>query len=719
MFTSLPGGGFSIDGQVTLTTPWMNFPLPEVHLSVQPMEVDGPLDYEVIGTVRPDLTGLPGVGQYFASGPVASFGVAIREHVRELLETADSVLPLPENESLFNPGARLEPAYVYFRFETGVELDLPLAEALGIDPEALGEQLGFELPDLAATLVLDPTDPFFYFAMDELASSDEEDDSSSNGDDDSDDSETHLKYELNALAYSLRGGIPFEMDTTWGLPEGAGQLHGQILLDGAFTLYGVELEGELVAMSMPGELELAANGQASVGLESHGMGINLPLGAASLAISVEPFDVQIDFSGELDIEDIEVSVDGVLGSLLPEAIPLTIRGAARAAGYIHQNGLGFAEAAYTAEGQFTVEPPYGIALWSLGVDGEIRFDSSGYTMNGSMMGTLHPALQFDGEVAVEASFPFDDLLAWHIGAHGRLSLAGVDLGVAHVLVNAQGLFIDGVYNTPMSQIQLAGELTAAGPHMAGFATVNLGEQGVGQVLEAAARLVSDAQRELASIDEELAALIALIEVERALAQAGIDLAQSAVSAAQAVVASLQGSIDAQYAMIGLRQSEINSWWQWAYNQPWYNQAWGWSVYAAEAGWRNADIAVRSASIAALSVLRTAATAALGLDEQALLMAESALANFPIAADPRVVGLQLSREAALVALGLAEQALAALPPLPDNLSAELSFELDQNGLSGTASITLDGTLLVGGEVTIGEYVVLTTNLAGIGEVRVEL
>ncbi|MFT4541147.1 MAG: hypothetical protein ACI841_001519 [Planctomycetota bacterium] len=343
MFEAKADGGFTIDGQVVLSTLWMEFPLPEVHLSGRPMQVDGPLDFEVISTVRPEFSALPGIGSCFTGGLVASFGIATREVVREVLQTGDSVLPLPENYSLLDPNLLLEPTYFYFHFEAGVELDLPLTDALGVNFEALGEYLGYELPEVEATLIIDPTDPFFYLALDSMLSS--------------------------------------------------------------------------VAIT------IGANYEASVGIEASGMGITLPLGQASLAMHLTPFDTQIDFSGELYIENIQIKVDGTVGAFLPDEIPMGLSDRARVAGFIHENGLGHYEAGYMPEGQFTASP-LGLQTWQLGVDGSLSLNAAGYELSGTLMGYLHPALQFDGEVGVEASLPFDYLSAWHIGAHGRLTLAG-------------------------------------------------------------------------------------------------------------------------------------------------------------------------------------------------------------------------------------------------------------------------------------------------------
>jgi len=169
--------------------------------------------------------------------------------------------------------------------------------------------------------------------------------------------------------------------------------------------------------------------------------------------------------------------------------------------------------------------PYYHDLWGMDLSGALELNSSGVSVDATVVGSLHPALQFSGEVGVEAHFPFDNPTTWSIGVHGELVVGGLSLGNAHVLINELGVFVDAAFDTPITKIQLVGELTANGICLAGFARVNLGQEGLGQVIESAKQAVANAQAELASVDEELAAMIAYIEVERAVAKATIDALQ--------------------------------------------------------------------------------------------------------------------------------------------------------------------------------------------------
>lgn len=714
VFATTSDGGFVVNGDLTLVTPYAEFPLPEAYLSVVPTEIDGPLDFEVIGTVRPDLTSLPGVGQHFTSGPTATFGVATREVLQGLL---GGELPLPENVSPDDPTKLLEPAYVFFHFDTGVELDLPLADVLGLDPEALASEFGYSLPEAAATLVIDPTDPFFYFAMDDMLAEDggDEEDDSENSDEEDD----GLKYQLDAVAFSWLGGIPFEPATSWGLPEGCGEFKGNVLVGGAVTIYGFEIDGEIVAGATPEGVGLGANADVSFGFAAGDYGVTIPLGEATVAMNVAPYEVDVAVSGLVDLESIELDAGGgVLGQLIPDEIPLSIGGQLMAAAYLHTNGLGYVEAGLAAEGEFRMAP-YGLETWALTVGGALTLDSEGIWISGMLLGELHPALDFQGEVSVEASFLYDDPASWYIGASGKLIVAGTNLGDANVLINGEGIFIDAAYTTHFSTIELVGELTANGPYLTGTTSVNLGQEGIGAPIVAAQEAVANAQAGLASIDEEMAALVAFIEAERAAFQQGIDVAQSVVDAAQDVVASLQGSIAYHYGMIATYQSQISWWYNWAYAQPWYNQAWAWTVYAGEVGWRNVEIAGHNASITTLSAAQLVATAALDVAEAGLGAAEQLLDTFPIEQDPRVVALLVVRDVAHVALNVAEAALDALPKLPDSLLAEMSFSLDLYGLTGSAMVTLEGEVIASSGLAIGETIALSVELPVFGVVSVEL
>ncbi|MFT4541148.1 MAG: hypothetical protein ACI841_001518 [Planctomycetota bacterium] len=188
---------------------------------------------------------------------------------------------------------------------------------------------------------------------------------------------------------------------------------------------------------------------------------------------------------------------------------------------------------------------------------------------------------------------------------------GVDLGAADVRIDAQGIFIDGAYSTPISQVRLLGEHTAGGADLNGSASVDLSQQGIGQLFSAAEQAVANAQAALA------------------------------------------------------------------------------------------------------------ATVALGVAEQGLILTEAAFDTLPVETDVRVVGLLVVRDVALLALGVEEEALAALPPLPDSLIAELAFVLSPTGLSGLASVSLNGSVLTASELSIGESISLTVDIAPFGELTLVL
>jgi hypothetical protein len=170
--------------------------------------------------------------------------------------------------------------------------------------------------------------------------------------------------------------------------------------------------------------------------------------------------------------------------------------------------------------------------------------------------------------------------------------------------------------------------------------------------------VTRAQGSLGAIVAEMASTRAAIQQQRDAATAGIRDTQARVDAAQAQVTALQGQIDGFKARIDQRNGEI-AWWQnWYNGLAWYDQAWGWTRLAAEAGWRGTEVSGLWVSVGAVEASKRTAEAVLQATQQAATAARAAADSYPIDQDPRMVALAAALETAEAGLIIAQGVLTA-------------------------------------------------------------
>jgi len=830
---------FDIDDDVTLTTPVGDLTLiGQFHFAYTGAGAEFPL--EVTGSVRAPLADLPLFADAtFRFEPLASIGIVSRDRVRQLLEGGGERLPLAENYELNENGEwqLMEPAYVFFHFESGLELDMPLGTMLGLSADA-EDPFQFSVPgDKTVTFILDPADPYFYFTPDgqkankvdkellalQLRVADELDamlasgqiadparfeealanillldegqlaglamDMISNAGPDVDpqvmtrvealSAETRVLYqqrkdpdalaydqanpdqpptdvpdnaadfavpnidrgkladiqkaademrgkktqsgeqeaglglpEINALAFSWLGGIPFVPETTWGLPEGIGGFRGQMLLSSTMPLSPVvELEGTVVSYVGQEGVELGGNGFVSVSVDliPGFLSFGFPLGSASAGVRLLADEQASYFSG-INHPDL---------SFLPPQIPFVPAQTSKVAGYV--STLYPEESFIAASGAFGYDlsglrEATGLPLNDLDLAKvQMRIDRNGVFARGLSDVSLHPSLKTAGSAEVETLVGIERPEDTYVRMSGNLQVAGVGLSPAMAEVDGNGLFVSGDFKTPLSLIRLTGNVTSRGPELTGTAAIDFPLGAITAAADKAHQQVLKAQQDLAAIDQEIARQRGIVQAERDRDAQAVAGAEAAVREAQATVDSLKSAIAREQGNIRTWKSQISSKYSWYNRQPWYKKASAYASYLAYAASKNASIAAAYTRIAAYETSLAAANLALSGAQQALAVTRQAIVTIPVDADPRVAGLFAARETAELALRAAEAALAAVPRIDGDLEAQIAVTLDQAGLSGRVFARLNGQTLQEGTVTFGAHPKACIQLAEVGEV----
>jgi len=761
--------GYHLVGDIVVETPLDEFVLFGSDFYVERLDPeDSVLPLGAYGIAEPAIGELPLLGDIFSAAPRAALGLVSRDTLRALLEKeGDDPLPLTENPSEEDPDVLEEPGYFFFHFESGLGLDLHLAEILGLNTEeGAHDPFQYSIPgDQSITLIFDPLDPYFYITKDarELAaatakgirkrieearerrenkdtsdrnanpgeggdseSRDGQDDVAANGNDSSksegsestdsgsngadgsdgdkkketDGEKSKLPFDINAIAFSWKGGIPFVPQTTSGLPEDVevGAFWGNTYVEGKVPLYhGINIEGPVVTSVGADGWEQAGNGDVQLDIPLLGdiVQLKFPLGEASAGYKVGPERSYAYFTGTLDPDD----------SFLPSWIPLRPSVEAHIAGYIDSDRP--EDSVLWAKGRYSVGAGVLGDLTGLDLDelyateAELKIDRHGVFVYGRTAYSLHPDLVFGSEVIVEAFFAFERPEESYIELTGDLAIGGEALGAnARARLDRHGLVVEGFLLTPVTTIGLHGEITVSGPVLEGFAQVNLGLDGVSDALDAAEREVAKARAELEKLGGPMDSMRDIIDGERELHATKVAQARAAVETARGSVASLQSKIDANKRKIAQRKREISKKRSWAKRQKWYKKTWAWAKYAAYASWRTGDIAARGVAIGGLEASKAVANGALIVARETLKLVEGAIDGFPVELDPRMVPLVATYEGGRLLLLGTEEALGGIPRLEGDFLAEIAVRLDISGLHGDVTAEYEGRELVGGHVTFG-------------------
>ncbi|MEM7254054.1 MAG: hypothetical protein AAF493_21760, partial [Pseudomonadota bacterium] len=769
-----------LSGTVRLLTGARDFTLYDARLVFEPRDDHPKLKYELYGIAQAPLGDFDVLVGDFGVAPRAAVGLVSRETLQDLLESDDNpTLPLAENyEPDENGDMQLaEPAYLFFHFETGLTLDIPLGEWLGFNQESDVDPFAFSVPgDQSVTFIIDPHDPYFFMSNDarqlvvdkadqqieratlyqqaieeqereQQAQRDAENASKSNGEsesaadngspgngspgngspdnaknnnanpsekdktNDGDKDKGSALPSLGALAFSAHGGIPFEPDTVWGLPDDIGQFKGHLLFEASVPLYKfIELSGPIVAHASVEGFEMGGNGDVDVSFDLAGVfSFSFPLGNASAGIKVTDEQFVTYFSG----------INSPDYSFLPPIIPMVPDNTSQVAGVIDTDHP--ENTRLEAYGKFTYDTSgftelTGVQLGNLGMtEAHVVIDRHGVRAVGRTASNILPNVKLGGEATVEVYFSPTNLQASFIEMTGVIDIVGVGLKPARIRIGGSGIFIDGTFVTPLSTIEVSGTITAAGPALSGSAEVifPLGDF-MDAVNQARAGVIA-AQGEVEKWDVAVLHMRSVVKRERDEAQAKLNQAIAGMNAAQSHVNKLNAQIGRYNRSISSAKSAISSKYRWYKRQKWYKKAWAWGKYTAYRVYQYGRIAYYHSVIAGIVVARTAANLALETAKLTVAGLRSGLDITPIDLDPRVAGLIISLEAAEHALKLAELALPPLPSITADIAGEIELGIDLRGARGELSATFNGHPVTSGHVNLGPKPQACVSITPLGNV----
>ncbi|HRX83411.1 MAG TPA: hypothetical protein P5572_00165, partial [Phycisphaerae bacterium] len=723
--------GYAMIGDVTLHTPAQDFTLFEATLVFEATATGETLPYQLYGMCRAPLGQMGLTDNPVSVSPMAGVGVVTRKTLQGLLDGADNRLPLAENDSY-----AVAPAYLFFHFATGVELDLQLAERLGLNTDdGAHDPFQYAFPgDMSLTMIFDPTDPYVYMSSDArkllFGSSDNdaetkpaeqeqgqeqaterdeqtqtpaESDTAPAANADDGKKKKHDKADgedgagkgsgisLGAFATSLHGGIPFTPQMTWGLPDTVPSFKGQLYVDTTVPLpYGIEVSGPLVTYAGADGFEQGGNGDVAVGFSIFGdvLGMEFPLGSATAGYGVHGERAYAYFSGTLAPDD----------SFLPDWVPIVPAAEAQVAAYIDSAHV--ADTRLQAHGRFNLDAGNlgrmtGVDLNELFVrEGDLTVDRHGVWLRGRSATSIHPDLVFGSEVVVEALFSADNFDDSYILLRGDMTIGGTALGSeAEAMITPRGVFVSGSFSTPVSRIALSGAITAQGPVLTGSAGVDFNLDGLHQAQQDAQRAIRNAQADVERLTGEIVRMRTQVAKERQRDAKNVDAARQDVADQQGQVDKLQTQIDRNKSAIAAHQRKISDWNKWYKRQPWYKKTWAWARYLKETGWRYAKIAELGTAIAGLETAKATATAALKAAQGVLAGLEQAIVHTPIDADPRVAALIAARETARGTLQAAQGAVSVVDIPTGSLSGEIALTLSVAGLHGDMTANYNGHELV--------------------------
>ncbi|MGI9332144.1 MAG: hypothetical protein ACR2RL_03215 [Gammaproteobacteria bacterium] len=739
--------GIELSGDVTMHAPGLSVALLDSTLIFEPTPEGADMAFELYGTARAPFPALPLFKDAtFHAEPMAAVGLVSRHTLKQLMEDDEAgyTLPLAENpkDEQGDPDDLIEPAYLFFHFESGLALDLPLGKWLQLNQdEDAHNPFDFSVPgDKSATFVLDPAEPYFFlsqdareFASDKLeqaralaAEANEQrqresepaqasDNNAAQQDrPDANDGEDggSLLPDLGEIAFSTFGGIPFEPQMDWGLPRDVGYFKGHLHIDTTIPLFKfVEINGAVVTRIDEHGFEQAGNGdvQVTFDLIPGLLNFNFPLGNATAGIKLTDEELMTYFSG-LNHPDY---------SFVPSFIPMVPSNTTIVAGYISSDRP--QDTQIHAEGQFGYDMSglrelTGIDLSNLAVStARLDVDVNGARLQGRTSSSIHPSIDLGGQISVDIYFPFRNPADARVQLRGDMQVAGIGLTPVMITVDKTGLHVRGDFVTPISLIRMTGDITSAGPSLAGRASVTFALNAIADAINAARADVIKAAAEVTRLQLIVDQNRRIVRADRDRDAANLQKARQDVANARNKVAGIQSSINYHHSRIRSYNSAISAKYRWYKRQKWYNKPWAWGVYVGYRAGKSAQIGAAYAAIAGLETAKATAQSALRIAEAVLYATEQAMDLTPIDLDPRVAGPLAAKEIALAALKVAEAALPPLPVINADVRGVIDARLDAGGLKGALKLEAGSLAIADGYVEFGLKPRACISLANLGDI----
>lgn len=504
-------------------------------------------------------------------------------------------------------------------------------------------------------------------------------------DQDKQDQKKRRKFDLglDAFAFSWNGWIPFEAENTLGVPEDSQEFSGQLYMKGAITMNGVMvLDGEIVTYIGEQGFVMGGNGDLAVSLPSDIVDLSLYLGSASSAFQVSPGKQMAFISGVMEPDT----------ALMESFMPISPSGKVNAVGYIDND---LVDTQISLAGEFSlgaelIGQMIGVSLNDLqSIQANVSLTPQGFQLQGVTRSQIHPDISFGGDISVDAKVSFIYPEEFSLKLAGSAEVFGVGLDEVSIEINASGMFINGIFVTPLNEIAMLGSVTNKGPALTGYATLSLGLGEITQAMQDAADAISAAQNEVNKLSGEVTRLRNVVRAERDLHNKKLSEANAALSVAQAEVNKLNASIAAQNRAIKSHKSKIAAKYRWYKKAKWYQKASRYASYIKEKTWRSADIARRYATIGVLKASLAIANVALDAAKLSVNGLKALTVVTPIDLDPRVAAVITAKEVANASLEILKAPFASVPLINHDFTGQIEATLDVSGLSGTVTAEFDG------------------------------
>jgi hypothetical protein len=453
------------------------------------------------------------------------------------------------------------------------------------------------------------------------------------------------------------------------------------------------LDGEVVAYGGQQGFSMGGNGDLAFTLPGLPpiVDFSLYLGSASSTVQITA-DKQLSFISGIMAPDT---------ALFQKLLPITPQGEVLAAGYI---GNDLQNTQITLEGNFSIGAQLlgdliGIELQDLqSVSGSARLSPVGFSLHGITTNQIHPDIQFGTQVTVDVDISFVDPNDFLLKLSGAADVYGVGLDEVSIEINRNGMFLNGVFVTPLTEMAMLGSVTNQGPSLSGYATISLGLGDITQAMQDATASLRAAQAEVQRLTILIDQARADVLARRAQHQQELQTAETAVTVAQNQVNSINTAIAKEYAGISYQQGKIAAKYRWYKQAKWYQKASRYASYLAEKSWRSAVIAKHYTAIGVLKTSLAVATLALDAAKLTLQGLQALTEVTPVDLDPKVAALIAAKETANLALEIAMLPFANVPVIDHDFVGKISATLDFAGLRGTVVAEFDGYNALNGTAT---------------------
>ncbi len=511
------------------------------------------------------------------------------------------------------------------------------------------------------------------------------------------------------MGYSYQGQIPFAAQSPLALGQSYTEFNGNVVIDGIIPIPPIllELDGSLVTQTpgtqinkiveaissgqletLPPDTKLGGNGGISLGLSIFGpLQATLDLGDASLGITTSTTagdaPLTIFLSGNMEAGQWEL-FEGMPFSPGQQTLQVSgMFGLETSRGYVQVNDQSHLRIAgsYALDFQ-AIQTLTGINIGDLSnINGSMQIDANGFRLTGtSAHGPTLPFVNFTNAVEVDVYVPFHNAADFELTLRGNMNVTAGGIGIINkgeVRLSSQGAFLAIDYNTPISKIAVAGEITNSGFLLQGHTALIIP---LSVLNDASLIELRKAQNEVNRVNNEIQKQRNIVQAERNRDAQNISRAQQDIDKEIAKINSLNTQIQHQHNVINHHRHMIEQKRRWASSCSWWQSLGCWASFSAEAAWRSGAIAWAYTQIGSLHTARGVAQGALWFARQTLEGVRQAAIHTPIDMDPRVSALFVARDTATLALTAAQETIKALPELAD-VRGDITINLSHRGAGG--------------------------------------